>query len=378
MTSDLITVLMTVYNGERYIRQSVESVLKQSYSDFEFLIVDDASNDGSLEIIKAYQDPRIRIIQNPANQGQTLSLNIGLRQARGEYIARIDADDIAFPHWLQSQINFLENKGAVDVLSAGLVTFDEKGLGKVYFSPSCREDILLKAIIKSPVNHGGALMRKDTILGIGGYNNDYKIAADYGVWIKLLRQNGHITSNPDIVMAIRRRADSQSQKNKHTQALKEFAEIFRWYVQFLTGLNLTEEESLLIGRAHYDEGGLNRKNFFRAVEIHRNVYAFLRKDLNLNKARIRFWYKRQARTFFLRRIYWYILHRDRLEVRVAAHECLKIIGFRAVFAGLFILSFFPQSFLDFILKAHYFISAVIAKLFLGKEKKYPQLEGFII
>lgn len=373
-----VTVLMTVYNGQRYVRPAIESVLKQNYSDFEFLIIDDASNDGSFEIIKSYQDPRIRIIRNPANQGQTASLNIGLSQARGDYIARIDADDVAFGHWLQSQINFLKNNASADILSAGLVTFGEKRLGKTYFSPPCREDILLKAMIKSPVNHGGALMRKDTILKIGGYDNDYKIAADYGLWLNLLRQNGRIVSNPDIVMAIRRHADSQSEMNWFKLALKESTEISRRYVQFLTGMDLTDEEMLLMWRAHYDEGGLNRENFLRAVEIHRNVYASLRQDLNLKKAKIKFWYRKQARTFFLRRIYWYILNRDRLEVRAAACECLKITGFGAVFAGLFILSFFPQLFLEFILKVYYFTHAAMVKLFLGNQKKYSQLESLII
>lgn len=371
-----ISVLMTVYNGERYLRQAIESVLKQTYSDFEFLIIDDDSTDESPEIIKAYHDPRIRIISNSLNKGQTVSLNIGLREARSEYIARIDADDIAFPHWLQSQVNFLKNNAAVDVLSAGLVTFSEKGLGKAYFSPSCREDILLKAIIKSPINHGGALIKKDTILKIGGYNNDYKIAADYGVWIKLLKQNISITSNRDIVMAIRRHADSQSEKNWLTHALKESAEISRGYIQFLTDMNLTEEEILLMWRAHYDEGGLNRENFLRAIEVHKNIYAFLRRDLNLNTTRIRFWYKKQALTFFLRRIYWYILHRDRLEVRGTAHECLKKLGFSAVFAGLYSFSFLPQMSLNLIFKTYYFINSKIVKVFL-RGKKF-QYKGLII
>ncbi|MDO8489305.1 MAG: glycosyltransferase [Candidatus Omnitrophota bacterium] len=373
MAPDLVTVLMTVYNGRRYLPQAIESVLAQSYSDFEFLIVDDASNDGSLEILNAYRDPRIRIIQNPANQGQTVSLNIGLRQARGEYIARIDADDIAFSHWLESQINFLKNKGEVDVLSAGLVTFGEKGPGKAYSSPSCRQDILLKAIIKSPINHGSALIKKVAILSIGGYNNNYKIAADYGVWTDLLRHNGCIISNPDIVMAIRRHTDSESQKNRLTQALKEFAEISRQHVRFLTGMDLTEKESLLMCRAHYDEGGLNGQDFLRAVDIHKNVYASLRSDLNLNKKKVRFWYKRQARTFFLRRIYWYILHYNRLEIRAAGKECLKRMGFSAIFVGLFILSFFPSSFLNFTLKAYYFIHAVNAKVFIRENIECPQM-----
>lgn len=367
MTKPFITVLMTVYNGRRYLRQSIESVLKQRYSDFEFLIIDDASTDESGEFIKAYDDSRIRIIRNSSNRGQTASLNIGLREARGEYIARIDADDIAFPHWLESQVSFLEKNGEVDVLSAGLVTFDENGQGKTYFSPSCREDFLLKAIIKSPVNHGSALIKKVAILKIGGYNNDYKIAADYGVWTNILRQNGRVSSNPSIVMAIRRRAESESEKNKLTLALNEFAEISRQHVRFLTGMDLSAEDTLLICRAHYDEGGLSGENFLRAVEIHKNIFASLREDLNFNKGRAEFWYKKQARTFFLRRIYWHIIHRNRLEVRAAARKCLEKLGFSAIFAGLYFFSFFPQPFLDFILKAYYSIQAAIAKIFLKGE-----------
>ncbi|MDI6758764.1 MAG: glycosyltransferase [Candidatus Omnitrophota bacterium] len=361
----LISVLMTVYNGRQYLAQAVDSVLAQSYSDFEFLIVDDASADESLKIIKAYQDPRIRIIENSFNQGQTVSLNIGLSKAQGEYIARIDADDIAFPHWLKSQVDFLKNNGKIDVLSVGLLTFDTKGLGKAYFSPSCREDILLKAIIKSPINHGGVLMKKNAILNVGGYNSNYKIAADYGVWVSLLRQNALIKSNPDIVMAIRRHNESESEKNKLTLALMEIAEISRQHGQFLTGMDLTKEDGLLMCRAHYDEAGLNREDFLKAIEIHKNVYACLRQDLNLNKARVKFWYKKQARTFFLRRIYWHILCHNQLGVRLDAWECLKKTGFSIVFAGLYFFSYFPQLFLDFILKSYYFVHAVIAKTYLG-------------
>lgn len=370
-----ITVLMTVYNGGDYLKPSLKSVINQMYKDFEFLIVNDCSTDDSLNIIKSFDDKRIVLHSNETNIGQTRSLNIGFELAKGEYIARIDADDIAFPHWLQSQVDFLKKNGDVDVLSAGLVSFGEKGLKKTYLSPSCRADILLKAIIKSPINHGSALIKKDAILNIGGYDSNYKISADYDIWTNLLRQNRNIISNPDIVMAIRHHSDSESEKNKLTLALKEFAEISRRHILFLTGMNLTEEESLLMCRAHYDEGGLNRQDFLRAVEIHKNVYASLRRDLNLDKKKVRFWYKKQARTFFLKRIYWHIIHHNRIEIRRAAQECLKRIGFSVVFVGLLILSFFPYLFLDFILKTYYFIHSVIAKGFLRGRKECLQMKG---
>lgn len=356
-----ITVLMTVYNGEKYLARSIESVLGQTYSCFEFLIVDDASTDRTPEMIRQYKDPRIRVIRNTSNQGQTASLNIGLREAQGLYVARIDADDAAFPQWLQSQSDFLKKNGEADVISAGLVTFDEKGLGRVYSSPSHREDILLKAIIKSPINHGGALMKKDSILKIGGYNNAYKIAADYGMWINLLRQNAWIDSNPDVVMAIHRRADSESEKNKLTQTLKEIAEVSYRHIHFLTGTDFAKEDIFLMCQAHYDEGGLGKESFLRAVDIHKNVYAFLRPDLQLDQHRVKGWYKKQARTFFLRRIYWCILKRNRKEVHALARQCLGKIGFNMAFAGIYFISFFPQIFSDFILKAYHLVNKIGAK-----------------
>src|SRR4051812_9611665 len=87
-----ITVLMSVYNGALYVRQSIESILNQTFTDFEFLIVNDASKDATLEILKSYTDPRIKIITNAQNLGLIKSLNLGLREARGKYVARMDHD----------------------------------------------------------------------------------------------------------------------------------------------------------------------------------------------------------------------------------------------------------------------------------------------
>src|SRR3990170_6306785 len=101
-----ITVLMSVYNGERFLREAIESILNQTYRDFEFLIINDGSTDSSREIILSYNDPRIRLIDNELNIGLTRSLNKGLRLARGKYIARQDADDISFRKRLEKQVAF--------------------------------------------------------------------------------------------------------------------------------------------------------------------------------------------------------------------------------------------------------------------------------
>ena len=95
-----ITVLMAVYNGEKCLNHTIESILNQSFQNFEFLIVNDCSTDNTIELIKSFEDPRIRIHNNAVNLGQTKSLNVGLKLTKGKYIARMDADDYAMPERL--------------------------------------------------------------------------------------------------------------------------------------------------------------------------------------------------------------------------------------------------------------------------------------
>ena len=116
MTIGLVSVIMSNYNTpEDYLRQSIDSILGQTYSNFEFIIVDDASTDGSLAVIESYKDPRIRIIKNSENLGLTKSLNIALDECRGEYIARMDSDDISLPERFEKQVTFLQSNPDVIV-----------------------------------------------------------------------------------------------------------------------------------------------------------------------------------------------------------------------------------------------------------------------
>ena len=107
--SPLVTVLMPVYNGEKYIYESILSIINQTFDDFEFLIIDDCSKDNSINIIKSFHDKRLRLEKNKKNIGQTLTLNKGLELARGKFIARIDQDDISANNRLECQIKFLKH-----------------------------------------------------------------------------------------------------------------------------------------------------------------------------------------------------------------------------------------------------------------------------
>lgn len=111
-----VTILMPVYNGERFLRQTIESILNQTFTDFEYLIIDDASTDTSRDIIRCFNDPRIRLVENVKNDGLIKTLNRGLALAQGEYIARQDQDDISHPTRIEKQFAFLNDNPEIVLL----------------------------------------------------------------------------------------------------------------------------------------------------------------------------------------------------------------------------------------------------------------------
>ena len=185
-----VTVLMAVYNGGSYLRKSIESVLAQTYENFDFLIINDCSKDETVDIIETFNDPRIVLHTNHKNIGQTASLNLGLQLAKGKYIARIDADDRANYTWLEKLVSVMVKDSSISVLSCASNVIDERDVVyKTFFPPEKFEDIKLRALLESPINHVGSLMKKSVILETGGYPSEYQVSADYFLWIKLIQNN---------------------------------------------------------------------------------------------------------------------------------------------------------------------------------------------
>jgi len=183
-----ISVLMSVYNGEKWLSQAIKSVLCQSFNDFEFVIVNDGSTDGSLKIINqfAVNDSRIRIINKP-NTGLTDSLNIGIAAARGEWIARIDADDVCEPDRLECQYRLSLKDERIVLLGSGMQLIDESGLsGKIYTYPSSHFRLLKRlAGGRSFFAHSSALFRRSVAVNIGGYRTRYQRSQDLDLWLRL-------------------------------------------------------------------------------------------------------------------------------------------------------------------------------------------------
>ena len=177
-----VTVLMPVYNAVEFIREAVDSILKQSFSDFKFLIIDDGSTDGSQSIIRSYDDSRIRLVQNEKNIGVAATLNRGLDLALGEYVARMDADDICTPERLQKQVNFLTKHPDVGVCGSWVWSFNEKK--KYIFRYPVEQDCVRSFLLfANPCSHPSVMMRLGMIRKYGlQYDPDYKAAQDYDLW----------------------------------------------------------------------------------------------------------------------------------------------------------------------------------------------------
>lgn len=185
MANPKISVIMSVYNGEKYLRESIESILSQTFSDFEFIIVDDSSTDRSVETIQGYGDDRIKVTTNEKNIGLTKSLNKALAQARGDYIARQDADDISLPNRLEEQVKYFKKYPGVALLGTSIYRIDEDGriLGKMVATASPGK-ILFK---ENQFSHGTVMFRREVIDKLGGYDESFRCAQDYELWLRIAK-----------------------------------------------------------------------------------------------------------------------------------------------------------------------------------------------
>ena len=186
-----VSIIMPVYNAEKYVAQAVESVLKQSFSDFEFLIFDDGCTDKSIEIIQQFKDKRIQIFSDGKNSGIVKRLNFLIKKSTGQYIARMDADDIWYPEKLEKQILFLSNHHNVMMVACFAEFIDENNLkAKINF----KQYYLFKDIKKHLPNHNfiihsSVVFKKNVFNIIGLYRDKYLHAEDYDMWLRFLKQN---------------------------------------------------------------------------------------------------------------------------------------------------------------------------------------------
>lgn len=182
----LVSVIMPVYNGEKYLQEAIDSILNQTFGDFEFIIINDGSTDKTLEIIKSYSDPRIRVISQE-NKGIIHSLNKGISESRGKYIARMDADDISLPDRFKRQSDFLEANPEIGLLGTTFAIQIDKKIKCIAAVLLQDSDLRRQLLYKCPFGHGTVMFRKNLETGLNGlwYSPSEKHVEDYELWSRI-------------------------------------------------------------------------------------------------------------------------------------------------------------------------------------------------
>jgi glycosyltransferase involved in cell wall biosynthesis len=215
-----VTVLLPVHDGEPYVGDAVRSVLEQTFDDFELLVVDDGSTDGTAETLASFHDPRLRVIRNERNVGLVASLNRGLAEARGEYVARIDADDRCLPQRLERQVAVLDAEPRVGLVGSWMELVDASGepAGRLVARISDFAELLYYTLIMYVlVSHPAAMFRREAVLAVGGYDPHTFLAEDKDLWrrLALARWDARIVQEPLVVYRLH--DDSITSRNLDAQ-----------------------------------------------------------------------------------------------------------------------------------------------------------------
>jgi len=243
-SAPLVTVLMPVYNGEPFVADAVESILGQTFRDFEFLILDDASTDRSVEIIEGYGDSRIRIVRNEQQIELIRTLNRGLELARGKYVARMDADDISLPERLERQVAFLEANPDVGACGAWVVTMGDCE-GEIWGYPESATEIRCRLLFDAALAHPSVCMRRDAFARHHlQFDEAYPHAEDYQLW-RTASEKFPLANIGEVLVRYRIHADSVSQRCRQQQE----ATVGRIHEEALSRLGLVPaEEDLYVHR----------------------------------------------------------------------------------------------------------------------------------
>ncbi len=244
-TKPTVSVLLPTHNGVRWVRFSILSVLNQTYENFELIVIDDGSTDGTAQVVTSLADPRVRYVKNDTNLGIQRTLNRGLSEAGGKYIARIDDDDFWIDREkLEKQVTFLENNPDYVLLGTSVVVSDEEGKEKFRFQPPQDDGAIRRALLsRNCFTHSSVLFKSETVRSFGGYGEGEEVRhlEDYDLWLKL-GTVGKLANLPDYAVRFTERGNSLSSQNRAIQYWRDILLVKRFrtsYPGYLRGLTVS-------------------------------------------------------------------------------------------------------------------------------------------
>lgn len=256
MESPRISVIMPVFNGEDFLQESIDSILNQTYPNFEFLIGDDGSTDNSWHILSAQKDPRIRLFRNERNLGIAVTLNILIDSSKGEFIARQDCDDISLPERLKKQVKFLDNHPDIGLCGTFVEYFGSRVMKLL--RPVHDEEIKAYMLVSSPITHPTVMFRRSVLekLVVSRYDQSKFPAEDYAMWFEFSRKT-KLANLREILLKYRFHGNNITVTNANDQIVKcnlIRKEIFGYTLSY----DLTDHETQLINSI-YTTNFQNRK-----------------------------------------------------------------------------------------------------------------------
>ncbi len=278
-----ICVVMPVYNGGKYLREAIDSILAQSYDNFEFIIIDDGSTDNTWMILNDYDDVRIQLVRNEENIGMAGSLNKGLALARGEFIARMDADDVSLPERLEKQVRFLNSNPHIGAVGSFAYKIDASGriIGETR-PPTDPYLVEWGLCFDNYLCHPTFMFRKSTFTQVGGYSEKKWHSEDYDLWSRMVGIT-RISNLPDRLLLYRHHQESVGSKYFEVQK-KMSALNTQEYVSRLIGKQISTD---LINKFRFSPQELTTKDLFQLSDIILDLYALFRRrnisNLEFNK-----------------------------------------------------------------------------------------------
>jgi len=262
---------MPVYNAKAYVAEAIQSVLRQSYRDFELLVIDDGSTDDTRAVVRQFDDPRLVITENLENIGLVATLTKGLAMSRGNFIARMDADDIAEPERLAKQMRFLRSHPEIDIVGGAIHFFGSTKRPYTHIFPSDHEDIRVALLFYCPLAHPALMFRRTLVeRDLLRYSEEFRHAEDYYLWSHLL-QRVRAANLPDLVLQYRlhpRQVSSQHGNPQYEASKRVRALLLEQAKVFPTAADVDLHESIVLERFGSDAAYMNSvAAWFEKVEL---------------------------------------------------------------------------------------------------------------
>ena len=281
-SSPLVSVVMSVYKGEKYLAEAIESILNQTFRDFEFIIIDDGSTDSTPQILEQYREADSRVhIYSQENRGLIASLNRGCRLAKGKYIARMDADDISLPARFARQVKFLSEHADIGVLGTWIEYIDENGNSTGTWRMPVQPEVVDWALLFGTcLAHPSVMMRRTAVEQVGWYHAGMLYAEDYDLWSRM-RETTLLANLPDTL--VQRRVLEESICAQHTVAQEERAASIMQVLQGSLLGNIPSMDAVVaLRRMVSDRHSVTLDDINVAVDLMEQLYRAYLKTHKLN------------------------------------------------------------------------------------------------